>query len=67
MLKTACKLYVKWSKNMHSGGTPSLKTGARPPSCLLLENRLYIPIARPEILNDLKPFRFYNTKKLKDW
>ena len=25
------------------GGTPSLKTGTRPPSCLLLDNLLYMP------------------------
>ena len=27
---------------LHLGGTPSQETGTSPPSCLLLENRLYI-------------------------
>ena len=32
---------------MHLGGTPSQKIGTSPPSCLLLENRLYILMSSP--------------------
>ena len=30
-------------------GTPSQRTGVRPPSCLLLENQLYITVPRKSI------------------
>ena len=36
------KLFWEDIRALHLGGIPSLKIGTRPPSCLLLDNRLYM-------------------------
>ena len=38
--------YIRAYIALHLGGTPSQKTGSSPPSCLLLDNRLYIKYLR---------------------